>query len=282
MRQLMWFRTDLRVQDNTALHAALTTGPTIALYLISPGQWRAHDDAPAKVDFWLRNLAELAWALGRLNVPLLIRQADTWADAPGVVRDLCHELDIGSVQVNEEYGVNETRRDRTVAERLAAHGIVLRSHIDQLFFRPGSVLSQSGSYFQVYSQFRKICYQRLHTALPSCLPPPRAQEALGIPSDTLPAAVDGFPVPSESLRRLWPAGEEAALERLEAFALEELWCYEKRRDFPAQPGTSQLSPYLAAGVLAPPVPARGASQQPGRVRQRQPGRCLLDQRIALA
>src|SRR5690606_13113756 len=85
MRQLMWFRTDLRVQDNTALHAALTAGPTIALYLISPGQWRAHDDAPAKVDFWLRNLAELARALDRLNVPLLIRQADTWADAPGVV-----------------------------------------------------------------------------------------------------------------------------------------------------------------------------------------------------
>ena len=70
-------------------------------------------------------------------------------------------------------------------------------------------------------------------------------------SDGLPAAVDGFPVPPESLRQLWPAGEEAALERLETFALEELWCYEERRDFPAQPGTSQLSPYLAAGVLSP-------------------------------
>ncbi|MBD2837908.1 deoxyribodipyrimidine photo-lyase [Pseudomonas sp. JM0905a] len=251
MRQLMWFRTDLRVRDNTALHAALTTGPTIALYLISPGQWRAHDDAPAKVDFWLRNLAELAWALDRLNVPLLIRHADTWADAAEVVRKLCHELDVGAVQVNEEYGVNETRRDRAVAERLAADGIVLRSHLDQLFFRPGSVLTQSGSYFQVYSQFRKVCYQRLHTALPSCLPPPRAQEELDIPNDTLPAAVDGFPVPPESLRQLWPAGEAAALERLETFALEELWCYEERRDFPAQPGTSQLSPYLAAGVLSP-------------------------------
>jgi deoxyribodipyrimidine photo-lyase len=63
--------------------------------------------------------------------------------------------------------------------------------------------------------------------------------------------VEGFPTPPDSLRQLWPAGEEAARERLATFTLEELWCYEERRDLPAQPGTSQLSPYLAAGVLSP-------------------------------
>ncbi|WP_330114438.1 deoxyribodipyrimidine photo-lyase [Pseudomonas sp. JS3066] len=251
MRQLIWFRTDLRVQDNTALQAALTAGPTLALYLITPGQWQTHDDAPAKVDFWMRNLSELAWALDRLNVPLLIRHADTWAEAPQVVRQLCHDFDIGSVQVNEEYGINEAQRDHQVAELLAADSIVLQSHLDQLLFRPGSVLTQSGTCFQVFSQFRKVCYQRLHTALPSCLLPPRPQEELDIPSDTPPMSVEGFPIPPESLRQLWPAGEEAARERLDTFALEELWCYEERRDFPAVPGTSQISPYLAAGVLSP-------------------------------
>ncbi|MFZ6045279.1 deoxyribodipyrimidine photo-lyase [Pseudomonas sp. CR3202] len=251
MRQLMWFRTDLRVQDNSALHAALAAGPTIALYIISPGQWQAHDDAAAKVDFWLRNLAGLSKALRQLEVPLLIRHADTWADAPRLVLDLCHEFDIHAVQVNEEYGVNEQERDRLASERLAAAGIVLRSHLDQLFFRPGSLLTQAGGYFQVYSQFRKVCYQRLHSALPGCLPPPRPQAPLGIAGDTPPSAVDGFPTPPDSLRQLWPAGEDAAGERLEAFAMEELCCYAERRDFPAQSGTSQLSPYLAAGVLSP-------------------------------
>ncbi len=251
MRQLIWFRTDLRVQDNSALHAALAAGPTLALYIISPGQWRAHDDAPAKVDFWLRNLAELSRALQRLEVPLLIRHADTWAEAPRLVRDLCHEFDIGMVQVNEEYGVNEQERDRLTSERLAADGIVLRRHLDQLLFRPGSLLTRAGGYFQVYSQFRKLCYQRLYSAMPGCLPAPRPQARMDIASDTPPAAAEGFPTPPDSLRQLWPAGEEAARERLEAFALEELWCYAERRDFPAQAGTSQLSPYLAAGVLSP-------------------------------
>ncbi|WP_271410771.1 deoxyribodipyrimidine photo-lyase [Pseudomonas sp. Q1-7] len=251
MRQLIWFRTDLRVQDNSALHAALAAGPTFALYLISPGQWQAHDDAPAKVDFWLRNLAELARALQHLNVPLLIRHAETWAEAPKVLRELCHSFGIGAVQVNEEYGLNETLRDRRVTDLLAADGIALRSHLDQLLFRPGSVLTQSGGYFQVYSQFRKVCYQRLHTALPNCLPPPRPQARLEVASDLLPTSVDGFSTPPDSLRERWPAGEAAARERLDAFSVEALWCYEQRRDFPAQAGTSQLSPYLAAGVLSP-------------------------------
>ncbi len=82
MLQLMWFRTDLRVTDNTALAAAMQAGPTVAVFLLSPGQWQQHDDAPCKVDFWLRNLAELSRELQRLNVPLLRPSARTRARPP--------------------------------------------------------------------------------------------------------------------------------------------------------------------------------------------------------
>ena len=95
MLQLIWFRTDLRVQDNSALTAAMSSGPTVALYLLSPGQWLSHDDAPSKVDFWLRNLKELATELGKLNVPLLVREADNWSAAPQVIGELCQQLQIG-------------------------------------------------------------------------------------------------------------------------------------------------------------------------------------------
>ncbi|MDP9031484.1 MAG: deoxyribodipyrimidine photo-lyase, partial [Pseudomonadota bacterium] len=96
---LIWLRTDLRLHDNTALAAAAQRGPTAAVYLISPGQWLAHDDAPCKVDFWLRNLQRLNSALGELNIPLLIRHADTWDQAPEVLAGLCQELSVESVHV---------------------------------------------------------------------------------------------------------------------------------------------------------------------------------------
>ncbi|MFZ3152930.1 deoxyribodipyrimidine photo-lyase [Pseudomonas sp.] len=249
--QLMWFRTDLRVQDNSALAAALSSGPTVALFLLSPGQWLAHDDAPSKVDFWLRNLRALASELGKLNVPLLVREADNWSAAPQVIGELCQQLQIGTVQVNQEYGVHESRRDQAVAEALDGLGVNFRSHLDQLFFKPGSVLTKSGGYFQVYSQFRKVCYQRLHTALPALMATPKAQAPLAIQSDAIPEQVAGFAPPTAAIRELWPAGEAEAARRLEDFAAQQIDCYQSARDFPAQPGTSQLSAYLAAGVISP-------------------------------
>ncbi|WP_333982594.1 deoxyribodipyrimidine photo-lyase [Ectopseudomonas khazarica] len=251
MQRLMWLRTDLRTQDNTALSEAMLSGPTIALYLITPQQWQRHDDAPCKVDFWLRNLAELQRALARLNVPLLVRHCADWSDAPAQLAEVCHQHNVCAVHVNEEYGVNESLRDQQVAAYLRQQDIAWHSHLDQLFFRPGSVLTRSGSYFQVYSQFRKVCYERLHSALPACIAPLRPQAPLAIASDPIPEAVAGFTTPGASLRELWPAGEDAAQQRLQRFADEQVSEYDRQRDFPARPGTSQLSAYLAGGVLSP-------------------------------
>ncbi len=251
MPRLLWLRSDLRVRDNTALCAAAAAGPLLAVYLISPAQWRAHDDAPCKVDFWLRNLAALSRDLAALNVPLLVRHAEHWDDAPAVLLELCRQHGVEAVHVNAEYGVHEERRDRAVAAALRGAGIAWHSHLDQLLFAPGSVLTRSGGYFQVFSQFRKVCYARLAERLPALQALPRIQAPLGVAADPVPAAVAGYPAPSETLRRLWPAGEAAAQRRLAEFAAEHLADYDRQRDFPALPGTSQLSPYLAAGVLSP-------------------------------
>lgn len=249
--QLIWLRSDLRQHDNTALAAAAERGPTVAVYLLSPQQWQEHDDAPCKVDFWLRNLRELSKSLGDLNIPLLIRTAPHWDQAPDVLLELCRQLKIDAVHVNEEYGIHESRRDAAVAEALQAAGITFHSYLDQLLFKPGSVLTKTGTYFQVFSQFRKACYERLHRSMSSLKQAPGKQSALNIASDPVPQAIEGFPTPDESLRALWPAGEAEARRRLDTFADAQIDYYKSERDFPAKPGTSQLSAYLAAGVISP-------------------------------
>ncbi|MHC8317828.1 deoxyribodipyrimidine photo-lyase [Pseudomonas sp. LB3P31] len=249
--QLIWLRSDLRLHDNTALSAAAARGPCVALYLLSPLQWLEHDDAPCKVDFWLRNLGELSRSLGELNIPLLIRTASHWDEASKVLLDLCQQLKIDAVHVNEEYGVHESRRDEQVAEALRATDIDFYSYLDQLFFKPGSVLTKTGTYFQVFSQFRKVCYERLHRSLPGRVPAPAPQNPMNIKSDKVPVSVEGFATPSEHLRSLWPAGEAEAQRRLDTFVDAQIDYYKSERDFPAKPGTSQLSAYLAAGVISP-------------------------------
>lgn len=249
--QLFWLRTDLRVHDNTALAAAMERGPTLAVYLISPGQWDSHDDAACKVDFWLRNLRELEKALAKLHVPLLIRHADIWDKAPQVLAELCAEHAIEAVHANEEYGVNESARDQAVKHKLDSAGVPFHTCLDQLLFAPGSILTKTGNYFQVYSQFRKVCYSRLHAAMPHPLRTPKAQPSLSIKSDPIPDQVKGFATPSDALRQLWPAGETEAHRRLAAFTDGQISYYLSERDLPARPGTSQLSAYLAAGVVSP-------------------------------
>lgn len=250
MRQLIWFRADLRIHDNNALQAAMQAGPTVAVFLISPAQWQAHDDAACKVDFWLRNLVELQKSLATLNVPLLIRNADTWQNAPNTISQLCQSLAISAVHVNTDYGVNESQRDTAVAAQLAEHGIAFHNYLDRLLFQPGSILTQTGSYFKVFSQFRKVCYQRLYSQMPPCLITPKAQATLPIPSDAIPTHVNGFAAVEAHLQALWPAGEDAAQQRLYRFSDDAITDYAALRDFPAQASTSQLSAYLVAGVLS--------------------------------
>ena len=251
MNQLVWLRSDLRTSDNTALAAAMNAGPTVALYLITPGQWHSHDEAACKVDFWLRNLAQLSGRLAELNVPLLIRSVDDWAGVPSLIAELCRQHAIDTVHINDEYGVNEKRRDEAVADSLAGTGTELRRHLDQLLFAPGTITTLAGDCFKVFSQFRKVCYVRLTQALPACVPVPKPQAPMALGSDPVPESTEGFARPSDYLRSLWPAGEEFARRRLAMFAADDLADYQRRRDLPAEPGTSQLSPYLAAGVISP-------------------------------
>ena len=121
--QLIWLRSDLRLHDNTALSAAAQRGAAVAVYLLSPEQWLAHDDAPCKIDFWLRNLQSLSTALGRLNIPLLIRSAATWEQAPQVLLELCRQLQVQMLHFNQEYGIHESRRDAAVTRALQHAGI---------------------------------------------------------------------------------------------------------------------------------------------------------------
>ncbi|HCH78165.1 MAG TPA: deoxyribodipyrimidine photo-lyase, partial [Pseudomonas sp.] len=91
------------------------------------------------VDFWLRNLAELSTRLGALNVPLLIREVDDWQAVPDALLKVCREQGVQRLHYNDEYGVNEQRRDQAVTTHLEAAGISVRGYLDQLLFTPGSV-----------------------------------------------------------------------------------------------------------------------------------------------
>jgi len=251
MRSLMWFRSDLRVRDNTALVAACRDrGGCVGLFVISPGEWRAHDVAPVRIEFMLRTLAELSVSLAKLNIPLLIAQAARPADVPATALRIAKENGCERLYFNREYEVNESRRDAAVTALFQSEHLAVDSHDDQSILAPGRVRTQEGRAFTVFTPFKKRWLAALEEE--GGHPPlglPAKQPETGIAPSHIPEQLKGFTsrIPAET----WPAGERAAQTRLDRFCKDHIDAYKAERDLPALDSTSTLSPYLAVGSISP-------------------------------
>jgi deoxyribodipyrimidine photo-lyase len=252
MRTLVWLRRDLRTQDNTALLRACerSTSGVIACYAVTPAAWRAHDEAPAKIRFWLENLRALRERLEELRVPLRIVVAQNYEALPATIVGLAREVGASAVHANAEYEVNERRRDRTVGEALACAGIEWHLHHDRTVLPPDHVRTQQNTPYSVFTPFKRAWIERARQEDLRPRPMPPVQVDTGLASDPFPEHIEGFEFTPARLD-LWPAGEEEARRRLDRFVERRIRAYKDQRDFPGIAGTSALSPYLAAGVLSP-------------------------------
>ncbi len=251
MRPLVWFRSDLRTRDNTALHEAcrMADDGVVGVFTICPEQWKEHDWGAVKVDFILRNLAELSRSLRRINVPLLIVETPKF---DGVAEELLELADRHSCQAlsfNREYEVNEQRRDEEVMAAFLGSGKSVHAWSDRFILPPDSVRTSSGDFFKVFSPYRRAWlarYKEVGGAEP--VPTPSGVKKIDVKADKVPKSVDGF----DGLTRpdLWKEGEKHAQSRLDAFVEGRLEEYDEKRDYPSVNGTSTMSPYLTSGVVS--------------------------------
>ncbi len=265
MRPLVWFRSDLRCEDNLALsHAcADATRGVVGVFIVSPGEWRAHDWAGVKVDFTLRTLRVLSDSLRRLNIPLRIVRTDSPSDIPEALARLAVACGCDAVYFNLEYELNEHRRDQAVAARFKRGSLGVRKFHDQVLASPGTVCTGQGNFFTVFTPFKRAMLKAMQgDSLPAFAPSPRCQNSMPAEPDEPPGCVEGFStaVPPS----LWPAGEQEATRRLRAFVRTGLGPYKHDRDFPSLDGTSSLSPYLNTGAISVRQALLGALSGAGR------------------
>ncbi|HLS98661.1 MAG: deoxyribodipyrimidine photo-lyase [Porticoccaceae bacterium] len=258
---LVWFRNDLRVRDNPALWHGAQHGPVAAVFVLCPDQWRTHPMAPCRADFLLRSLRALEGELARLNIPLWVIGGDTFAAVPDALASLCRRLGARAIHWNDEYPLDEARRDGAVAARLGASGIACHRYHDRALAPPGTVVKADGGGYQVFTPFKRAWLNLLDQGAPDLLPAPRRQSP-GCMAWTgrgdIPGALPGFA--SALPATLWPAGEREARRRLDQFCRDGLAHYQRQRDLPALEGTSALSPYLAVGAISPQECLRAALQ----------------------
>ncbi|KAF9428744.1 hypothetical protein BGZ94_001239 [Podila epigama] len=289
---LMWFRNDLRLNDNRALFEAsmrskvAPDGFLVAIYLLSPEEWASHDEAPVKIDFWMRNLATLRTDLDQLNIPLIVRTAPKARDVVDIVRAIVREFDISHVFWNKELMVDEQRRDTRVKRALEEQDhIIVQELDDQCIVPPRDVRTKTGNAYSVFTPYYKtwshLVETEPHYLQLSAKPDPNRIQARTVfhqffhhsttskttamgamavtASQTEPEPEPESPIPTSyphpldrnRIETLFPAGETAAHARLTTFLEHRVLNYHQRRDVPHdEDGCSSLSPYLAAGVLS--------------------------------
>ncbi len=253
---LVWFRADLRVSDNPALHrasidAAAAGGALIALFIICPEQWRSHDWAAIKVDFILRHLRELSADLAKLNIPLLVESTPTFRDVPKTLASFASRQNCQAIYWNKEVELNETRRDAAVSAAAKQAGLRALGFTDQTLIEPGEVRTGEGNFYTVFTPFKRSLYRTIEErGGVHLVAAPRKQSPLPLAPSPIPESIAGFLSHVPDAPSLWPAGEKHAQTRLAAFAKSHLGNYKLQRDQPALDSTSTLSPYLAIGSIS--------------------------------
>ena len=234
---VVWFRRDLRLDDNPAVVAAAEDAraehaDVVGLYVLDDVLWRAAG---------ANRLAYLAGSLAALDAAcdgrLVVRRGDPRAVVPQVARA------VGARRVHvaashEPYG---RRRDDEVGRLLADLGAELRATGSPYAVSPGRLLTGSGTPYQVFTPFRRAWLEHGWAATA-----PRARE---VPWASL--ASDGLPEPPAVDARLPRPGEDAARRRWSGFVRDGLPRYATARDRPDLAGTSAMSAHLRWGEIHP-------------------------------
>ena len=254
---LVWMRRDLRLADNPALSAAQQDGVPVPVYLYTPDEEHPWEPGGATRWYLHHSLLALQSALRRQGLELAVERAQATRDSAALLLEQVRHTGASRVFWNRVYEPALLARDARVKEALQRAGVEVRIFHDYSLLPPGSVLTQSGDPYRVFTPFWKrlssmlwdsAAEQRLRGGLPTTEsssrtpgdPPPSSIDALGL--------LDDHPW-HDKLSACWQPGEEAANQRLGEVA-RRLADYPSQRDIPAVDGTSSLSAALHFGEVS--------------------------------
>jgi len=245
---LVWFRRDLRLDDNAALHAALSACRRVwcAFVFDTDILDRLPTRCDRRVEFIRESLVELNAALAVRGSTLIVCHGSARTEIP----QLAKKLGVDAVYANHDYEPEAVARDGAVARSLQAAGVELRTRKDHVVFEKDEVVTGSRKPFSVFTPYKEAWLKRLvpffYRAYPvekhlASLAPTPAQEV-----PTLQAL--GFE--KTNFDRIGiQAGASGAAKLLDDF-LQRIDGYKDRRDFPAVRGPSYLSVHLRFGTVS--------------------------------
>ncbi len=243
---LVWFRQDLRLRDNPALHAAASKGTVLPVYILD--DVHAGDAAMGAASRWWlhHSLQSLDKSLGgKLQVFA--------GDPLQLIPRLMAESGADAIHWNRCYEPWQIKRDGELKQRLKEDGAEVFSHNGLLIWEPWTNLKKDETPYKVFTPFYRnglslgvdnsqLCDMPAELHLADCKQSPDKIDAL----ELLPS------IPwYEGFTEHFTPGESGAEQKLDKFLCDGIADYKQGRDYPAMEKVSRLSPHLHFGEISP-------------------------------
>ncbi|MDP2035054.1 MAG: deoxyribodipyrimidine photo-lyase [Polaromonas sp.] len=254
---LMWFRRDLRSDDNAALyHALKTCRQVFCVFVLDRGILDALPRADRRVEFIRESLLDLDGQLRQLASRHGIEGAGLvtlhgWATE--AVPELARALGVSAVFANHDDEPQSLRRDRQVGDALASSAAAFHTYKDHVIFERQELLTQTGTPYSVFTPYKNAWLRKVdafylrpyaienHAA--ALAPRPAACRA------AVPALADFGFKPTNLAELKIPTGSAGGKRLFDEF-IERIDQYHATRDFPAVKGPSYLGVHLRFGTVS--------------------------------
>ncbi|MEX2299830.1 MAG: deoxyribodipyrimidine photo-lyase [Bryobacterales bacterium] len=245
---IVWFRNDLRLDDNRALQAAAAAGgPVIPVFLWTPREedlW-----APGAASRWWlhQSLEALSQALREKGSRLILRRGPSLT----ALQELILATGASKVFWSRRYEPAVRKRDEQLRAALRKANVETEECSGALLFEPDELHTKSGNPFQVFTPFWKSCLAKGEPAQPAAAPrtlaaPATWPDSLPLEQLNLEPTIDW----AAGLKRAWTPGETGTRKQLRKFVQQAITDYKTARDQPGIDGTSRLSPHLHFGEVS--------------------------------
>ncbi|MEJ7633734.1 deoxyribodipyrimidine photo-lyase [Aeromicrobium sp.] len=248
---VMWFRRDVRLGDNPAIHDARDAGPdgVVPLFVLDDRLWGS--GASTRTAYLSRLLQDFADRIGSLHV--------VHGDPVEEVVRVARQAGASSVHIAADFAPYGARRDARVETALAKHDIALVRTGSPYAVAPGRVTKDDGTGYRVFTPFFNGWKEHGWRG-----PAPEVGDIPWLRPDGRTHRIPAAAIPHGLT--LPPLGEDAALERWQSFLADDVADYAETRDLPGPDRTSRMSVHLKWGTIHPrtlladlaPLRSRGA------------------------
>jgi deoxyribodipyrimidine photo-lyase len=235
---IIWFRRDLRLNDNHALYVALKSGlPVVPLFIFDKTiLGKLEDKQDHRVAFIHETISSIQHQLIELGSTFDIR----YGNPVSIFKELLKDYEIEQVFTNHDYEPYAIERDDAISSLLTSNGVKFNTYKDHVIFEKQEIVKDDGKPYTVFTPYSKKWKAKLSDA-----------DCVSFPSEKLFSRfLQQAPLPIPSLTSM---GFENTNFVFPSKDLDEsiVRHYSDQRDFPANNnGTSKMGLHLRFGTVS--------------------------------